>query len=338
MKSIQSRSALFFLIKLLISAGLIVLVVRNISNMPEWRQDGFVDRLAGVKVSWLLVATLALAVSMVLNSWQWTLLLRAQNVCVGFWQATRYYFVGLFFNNFMLGNAGGDVKKIYDIRKEHGDLGGGFTATVFDRLFGLFFLNGLSLGVGLLFFSQDPDLNIFLLPTLWVFLGFVAILSALFSRRLGSLVERMVALTGWSIGVEKFASVRGHFQMYRKSDLWLHLIPLSTMIQVLRVLVHFFVAMSLGIHLSVSYFFYFIPIVAVVSALPVSIGGFGPREYTAQTLFVRAGMGQLDSVIVQLLAWATTLVVSLLGALEFVRLKKQPEVQNASRPSSETQK
>lgn len=336
MKTIQSRSVLFFLFKLLISAGLIVLVVRNISNMPEWREDGFVDRLAGVKIFWLFIATLALAVSMVLNSWQWTLLLRAQNVCVSFWQATRYYFVGLFFNNFMLGNAGGDVKKIYDIRKDHGDLGGGFTATVFDRLFGLFFLNGLSLGIGLLFFTGNPELNIFLLPTLWVFLAFVAILSALFSRRLGALVERMISLTGWRTGVEKFASVRRHFQRYRDSDLWLHLIPLSTIIQVLRVLVHFFVALSLGIHLSVSYFFFFIPIIAVVSALPVSIGGFGPREFTAQALFVRAGMGQLDSVIVQLLAWAATLVVSLLGALEFVRLKKQPEVQKESLSSNHT--
>jgi hypothetical protein len=58
--------------------------------------------------------------------------------------------------------------------------------------------------------------------------------------------------------------------------------------------------------------------VALVSALPISIGGFGPRELLAQSLFAKAGVPVLESVIVQLLAYLAGLVISLFGAIFFV--------------------
>ncbi len=77
-----------------------------------------------------------------------------QNVNLSYGRLLKLYFVGLFFNNFMPGNVGGDFKKVYDIRVQGGQdsVGAGLTATFFDRIFGLFFLNALALGVGALFF------------------------------------------------------------------------------------------------------------------------------------------------------------------------------------------
>ena len=99
----------------------------------------------------------------------------------------KLYHVGLFFNNFMPGNVGGDVKKVYDIRMQGGQdtVGAGFTATVFDRLFGLFFITLFALAVGALFFVHDPEQRAFIWPSVWIFLGFCVMFAGLLSRRIG---------------------------------------------------------------------------------------------------------------------------------------------------------
>jgi uncharacterized protein (TIRG00374 family) len=255
---------------------------------------------------------------MVLRTYQWWLLLEKQEIQISFRQVFRYYFTGLFFNNFMPGNVGGDIKKVWDINKHTGQFGAGFTATLFDRLLGLFFLNGLSLGVGVLFFINDPATSFLILPSLWIFFGFVFFFSVLFSRRLSNRTENI--LRQWAPGfiTYRFCSVRDRFHLYRDWNLWIKLIMLSSSNQILRVLVHWFCAIAIGVHLPLSYFLYFIPIIAVVSALPLSIGGFGPRELLAQTLFSKVGVSPLYSVMIQLLAYGVTLIVSLCGGIFFV--------------------
>ncbi len=81
---------------------------------------------------------------------------------------------------------------------------------------------------------------------------------------------------------------------------------------------HFFCGLAVGVTLSISWYFYYIPLVAIVSALPISIGGFGPRELLAQTLFARAGVASLESVVIQLLAYFVSLLLSLIGAFVFL--------------------
>jgi len=82
--------------------------------------------------------------------------------------------------------------------------------------------------------------------------------------------------------------------------------------------------LSIGVDISISWYFYYIPLIAVVSALPISIGGFGPRELMAQTLFMRVGVSSMEAVIMQLLAYSVNLAVSLLGAFQFLFARQKP--------------
>lgn len=316
------KDKLLLLLKLGISFGLIAFVYQQIMQNPDIQKQGFFERFLSISPGWAAAALGIILVSHVLNIHQWKMLLHAQGICISYYEALKYFFVGLFFNSFMLGNAGGDVKKIYDIKKDYQSLGGGFTATVFDRLFGLFFLNGLSLGVGVLFFLRDEKLAVYILPSFWVFLGFVALLCALFSRRIGALSDRILRRMKVHFIADKLASLREHFYKYRKFDLWVKLILLSSVIQICRVLVHYFVALGLGVDLPISYFLYFIPIIAVVSAIPISFGGFGPREAVAQHLFAKAGVSVMDSVVIQIIAYLIALAASLCGVVFFLKRKK----------------
>lgn len=321
------RSGGIFLLKLLITLIPGYFVWSNIASTPGMDAGDLWNMAGSLKIWPLWVAVLCLGVSNLTGCAQWRILLVRQGISMSYVKLLRIYFVGLFFNNFMPGNIGGDFKKIYDIKVDSGQtVGGAFTATVFDRLFGLFFLNVLALVVGVLFFLRDPAQRYFLLPSFWVFVGFVAFLSALFSRRVGRKIGGLAARLLPVRFSERFARLQGRFHDYRDVKLWSQIIVISGVTQILRVLVHYFCGIAVGVDINVSWYFYYIPMVAVVSALPISIGGFGPRELLAQSLFARAGVGSMQSVAIQLLAYLVSLVVSLFGALEFLRRKStQPQ-------------
>jgi len=299
-------------------------VWRKIQDMPGLESEHFLSLLQSFGWQWILLAALALIFSHIFGAAQWRLLLITQGITMPYKEVLRIYFVGLFFNNFMPGNVGGDIKRIYDIKAESGEkLGAGVSATLFDRVFGLFFLNALALGVGALFFIKDPEQSPFILPSLAVFAGFCTFFAGLLSRRFGRFVERILALVLPDRMVGRIASLRDRFYLFRNPRLWLQVTFLSALTQILRVSVHWFCGLSIGVQINVSWYFYFIPIVAVVSALPISIGGFGPREYLAQSLFTRVGVGAMEAVLVQFLAYAVSLAVSLFGAFQFLFHRKK---------------
>lgn len=326
------RSHLIFAAKLLVTIVPAYFVWKNIASTPGMDSDDFQYLVSHIAIVPVLLAILSLGLSNLTGCLQWRLLLARQGVEMSYKDLLKLYFVGLFFNNFMPGNMGGDFKKIYDIKVGTGQtVGAAFTATAFDRVFGLFFLNCLAIAVGVLFFLRDPDQRYFLIPSLWVFLAFCLFLAALFSRRAGRLLGKLVAQVFPARYAERFARMQSRFHDFRRFDLWIQLIVLSSVTQILRVLVHYFCGRAIGVDIAVSWYFYYIPMVAVVSALPISIGGFGPRELIAQSLFLRAGVDGMHSVVIQLLAYLVSLVISLGGAFEFLRRrhdKPQPDSSN----------
>lgn len=314
------KSALVFLLKLTVTIVPAYFVYRNIVGDPDW-DIGDLYRLFSTKsLLPLTLAVVCLALSNFTACLQWELLLERQGVNLKYGHLLKLYYVGLFFNNFMPGNVGGDVKKVYDIRMQGGQdsVGAGLTATFFDRLFGLFFVTLFTLGMGLLFFMHDDAQRAFMWPSVWIFIGFCALLGGLCSRRLGRLGHKVfsrILPKGISSRMERMFE---RFQNFQSKKLMAQITGLSAVTQSLRIFVHFFCGIAVGVDLSISWYFYYIPLVAIVSALPISIGGFGPRELLAQSLFARAGVPGLESVVIQLLAYFVSLLLSLFGGFAFL--------------------
>ncbi len=320
---VRARAPLILGLKILITVIPCYFVFHNIVKTPGMDSGDFQDLIRSIRYAPLFFAVLCLFLSTLSGCIQWRLLLRKQNIEMGYLKLLKIYYVGLFFNNFMPGNVGGDLKKIYDIRVGTEEtVGAAVSATVFDRLFGLYFLNVFALVVGFLFFIHDPEQRYFWIPSFWVFVGFTVFQIALFSRRFSRLISAIamkILPQRWGI---RFCHLQERFHNFRDLRLWIAITFLSGITQTLRVLVHFCCGIALGLDIAVSWYFYYIPMIAVISALPISIGGFGPRELLAQTLFARAGVGTMESVMVQLLAYLAGLSLSLVGAFEFLRRKK----------------
>ncbi|MCL2282784.1 MAG: flippase-like domain-containing protein, partial [Fibromonadales bacterium] len=183
------KNFVIFFLKLLVSAVLCFFVWRSIAATPDIDSENFADIIKNVEFKYLFFAVSCIFLSYFSGCLQWKLLLAKQNITMTYVNLLRFYFVGSFFNNFMPGNVGGDLKKIYDINRNSKEtVGAAISATVLDRLCGLYVLCGFAFAVGVAFFWQDPNQKYFLLPSLLVFLGFSIALCMLFSRRIGNLL------------------------------------------------------------------------------------------------------------------------------------------------------
>lgn len=320
MKNDRLKSFLVFCLKLVVTLVPAYFVYRNIVLAPDWSIEDLYHLFTVKSAVPFVLALLCLGFSNFTACLQWKLLLERQSVHLTYGKLLKLYYVGLFFNNFMPGNVGGDAKKVYDIRMQGGQdsVGAGLTATFFDRLFGLFFITLFALAVGFMFFMHDAEQRAFMWPSVWICLGFCALFASLFSRRLGKLLCQIMAKILPAKINFRLLHMFERFQHFRSVKLWLSISGLSALTQALRILVHFFCGMAVGVELSTSWYFYYIPLVAIVSALPISIGGFGPRELLAQSLFAKAGVPGLESVVIQLLAYFVSLVLSLFGAFIFL--------------------
>lgn len=319
------KSALVFSLKLLVTIVPAYIVYCNIVSAPDWDIGDLFGIFSTQSLMPIVIALLCLGLSNFTACIQWKLLLEKQGVNLKYGHLLKLYYVGLFFNNFMPGNVGGDVKKIYDIRMQGGQdsVGAGFTATFFDRFFGLFFVTLFTLGMGLLFFMHDNAQRAFMWPSIWIFLGFCVMFAMLCSKRCGRFVCKILSKILPEKIAKRMINMFERFQLFRSPKLWLQIIILSAITQSLRIFVHYYCGLAVGVDLSISWYFYYIPLVAIISALPISIGGFGPRELLAQSLFASAGVPSLQSVVIQLLAYFVSLMLSLFGGFIFLLGGKQ---------------
>jgi len=100
-------------------------------------------------------------------------------------------------------------------------------------------------------------------------------------------------------------------------------------VQFLRIMTHVFFALGIGLLLTgvqVLQLFVLVPMLGILIALPISIGGLGVREMAAGSLFVALGVVATtsDAVAMELGTWFVQVLVSLSGGvLFFIGIKKE---------------
>lgn len=304
-------------LKLAISLGLI----GYLGYQMDWPILGRI--FAGTLLWPFAGAVLLFVLSNVLGAAQWHLLLRVQAIPISFRQSLIFYHVGIFFNNVLLGNIGGDALRIYDIRRLSGQASGGVAATFMDRFVGLFSTCSLALAAYLVL-PDVHDLASVLIP---IWLGLLGLLAAGLSRRTGLWLEtvvrgRLPARLGDLVG-----SLRASLTAYRHQyvlllGVWL----LSLVVQMCRVLVYWAAGLAVGMAIPLPYFVCFQPIAAIIAALPISVGGLGVRENVVVELFDHLADANL-SFAMSLLGYLAGILASLLGGVAFVlrRIEPAPE-------------
>ncbi len=218
----------------------------------------------------------------------------------------RFYFIGMFLNVFGLGTIGGDVARglyLGDGRRPALAL----DSVVFDRVSGLAILMALG-AIALLAFPQYrlP----WLLSAACIALGFALVVGWWICPR----------LVGW-LPVDN--RVRRRVQddlapFWNDSRLLARVSLLALVFHFSQVAVQYLLARAAGASLPFSYCLIMHPVLSVMLALPISLGGFGVREGGYLYFLGLVGVGAPVAVTMGLLWWLMTALGGVVGAAVFV--------------------
>ena len=271
--------------------------------------------LRAVKPGMLAAAFGLLFLSNVLGAWQWWHLLDAVHIKIRLRRVLAYYHVGLFFNNFLPANIGGDIARVMDASR-HGETRAAAVSTVvLDRVIGTVALAGLAVVTTVPAIKQF-HLGLLYLAVVGFFAVSVGVLYGILHPRVLPALERVMSRVGLKFLAPHLDDLASRFAAVRtRGRLFAGLLSLALVIQVMRVGVHVLVGRALGLSLPLTYFLLFVPLLAVIVSLPISLNGIGVREGAGMLLFGLVGVDRSLAFSLQFTTYLVAVSVSLLGAL-----------------------
>lgn len=304
------------ILKISVSVGLIVILLYRISP------GRLLEHLRNIDPLWMVIAVAIFLASSLLGALQWYLLLSAGGVRMTVSRTFSLYFTGLFFNNLLPTNVGGDAYKIYDVVKTGYDPHKVFAITLLDRVIGITGLCMLALTASLVLFFTGGTADLWLYAL--IFAGCVTpVLLLTLSRRISTPVRKTLSrISLWGIG-ERLELVFSHLGSFRSfPSLMGKVTALTLTIQILRISTHLAVAIALGIRpeaREMLHFFVFVPLLGLIMMLPISINGLGLREGAGVLLFTRIGLSEEEAFLMEFLTYCVMVGVSLVGGVIFLK-------------------
>jgi glycosyltransferase 2 family protein len=313
-------------IKLVVTTALISYVLR-VANISEIRRV-----IGTAHWVWLALAVVAFAGTQTLCALRWALVSQPLQLNRSWHEFLRLYFLGAFFNTFLPTTIGGDVVKAYYLTRDTHQLARSTTSVFMDRNVGL----GSLLIVGCVAATMNGATlrGMSIVPVLWLlFAGYCVSNAALLYHRLHEMGRRKLRQL-WFEGLDRrLGAMFGSLAIYRKNLVTMTVtVVFSVGIQLVNFLAVFFIGLAIGASAALKHYLVFLPVITVMTMLPVSIGGLGVRESALVTFFIPVGLTPEQSVTLGLLWHAVTVIASLPGGwiyLTYRRNQSMPELAEA---------
>lgn len=270
---------------------------------------------SSARLEWIFLGLLVAGIGCVAGVVRWGIFLKVMGIHISAWDTTRLTFIGLFFNNFLVGAVGGDVVKVVWLSARGHKKSSALLSVLMDRMSGF----GALLLFSLVFMAGRLD---------WLLQSPVVagIISVTFAYLLGSLILLTVSfllcrkgagyIPRWMPGREKLGEVAiAYYQFVVAWRATLFASVLSGVILLAYFLTFYGVALALDVRIPLLDFLALMPTVDVIAALPVSLGGFGVREQVFITLLGQlCAVSEARAVSISLGGAFLSIVWSLLGA------------------------
>lgn len=273
------------------------------------------EELAAANPVWLAAGFGAAGVVNFLGAFRWGIFLWVLGVRLPAWQVLRLSFVGLFFNIFLVGAVGGDaVKVVWLVAKGHPKTPA-LLSVFMDRMSGF----GAMVVCSLLFIFLRLD---WLMRSEVVADVIKAVLAYLFCAMALMAFSFIVSAKGFTGRLPR--RFPGRQRIIEFTNAYFRFITswkqtaLASAVSVVMLLAHFSTfylgARSLGLRMPVGEFFALMPAVEIISALPISLSGFGLREQLFVTVAGELwGLSGAQAVSVSLVGATLSLLWGLLG-------------------------
>ncbi|MBC8379541.1 MAG: flippase-like domain-containing protein [Planctomycetes bacterium] len=292
-------------------------------------KDFNISVLGSLRISTLLLAIGLFALGLCLIGLRWWVFMRAQNIHIPLFLAIKLTFLGQFFTNFMPSAVGGDLIRAWYISRHTNKKLQAALGVVVDRIVGLLstfvlaatsyllFMRGKGVfqvkqrsgGTITAFFDKHPVSFYQIVLTLFILFGVGFLLSSIFNLK-----RPFKILYGHLL--HAFGQFRVAISVYYHHPLVLVFGVLITIcLQSMVIVSLWLVGRNLGMTAQLRYYFVFFPLVWVVGAMPISIGGLGILEGGIVLLFVRFTGAEEDAVKALAICQRLTLVIASIPGL-----------------------
>lgn len=276
-----------FLVKFLLSLGILIYLFAKISPTSFW------NAFLAARHHLIILAFFLYLVGQTLSAYKWRLLAQVLGFTRTFSRFLSFYFIGMFFNLFFLGSIGGDVGKAYLLAGKKDSRMRAAYSILADR-----FTGGMALvTIAVVFLVFSPTIHV--LPLVFKVMEGMGV-------NLGGIVANRPIISLWlRIGLLLFCAAMWGFVL--TMPFFLSLFPwlfrwaakvklgdftifwsyprrmviafaISFCFQFINILVYALIGMGLGLGVHLTDYFVIVPLVDVVSILPISISGIGVRE------------------------------------------------------------
>jgi len=309
------RSALLWILKIGVSAGLLYVLFTRIDAGHLWRL------IRHASLPWIVAALLLYLVMLLVSTWRWQLLLRAQHVRIEFGPLLNSFLVAVFANNFLPSNIGGDVIRIRDTARLIGSKTLATAVVLADRGVGVLGLAFVAACGSTLAARRSEALGplgpTLLWSALFIALAACALVLAV-PHRLGALASPLrVFHRDWVD--QRIATITGALLRFRQAP-GAMLAGFAGAIAVQAILVAYYVAVAGAIHLSVplGHLAILVPVSFIVQMMPLSLNGLGVREATFGFYLSQIGIPLESAMALSFIAAGLVMLFSMSGAAAYV--------------------
>lgn len=287
---------------------------------PQKRADMW-HALVHAKRGWFLLGIAVYAGVEVLGALRWQVLLRVQNIHLPFWRVFQLFMIGVFFNVFLPGAVGGDVVKIFYLLKEtRQQKAAAFLTVLMDRLLGLLALIGITaviLGPHYREFLETPATKALLVTLVFIMANAVgAILVSIVIISFGWINHLPQRLPGRAKLIEISAAYALYGRAWKSS---LAGFLLSAAAHGLYFTTFYFAARAFTESVTWLNMMTVMPVVAVITSLPISISGVGVREGLFEKLLGDLyGVGAEAAVLISLTGFLIIVIWSAVGGIVYL--------------------
>lgn len=297
--------------KLVVSLALVAILLW----LVDWGEVGAMLRRTDPR--YLALSVAAGILLNVVSAWKWQILLRAKGHHLPLGRLVHLYFVGYFFNHLLPSNVGGDVVRSYEISREIGSLADAVASVFMERFTGftaLMALAALSF-MGNLGTFDDWRFSAALLVGLAAYAGLCLAVALegpadfLARGRAGRLFGRVA---------EKVKKLQRSIRSYRhRKGHLLAALAISALFYLLAILNVFVSTLAFGIHVPIGTLVVIVPVIMVISMIPVSLGGIGLAEGAYVFTFTTVGAGAPAGMLVALLTRFKALLFGFVGGATY---------------------
>ncbi len=267
-----------------LAAGVTVLwfIARQVGAAP------FEDGLRAVTWQAVVAAVTLTALTTVCSAWRWRVVARALGVDIGLPAAACAYYRSLFLNSVLPGGVLGDVRRAVTHGRRAGDVARGVRAVAWERLCGQVIQAVVTVVVLLTLTSPVRPALPYVLAGIAGFAGVAGC---------AALVVRGAARRGRSRPARAARAIAADL---RRGLLVPGVWPQLTLASVLVVAGHtatFVIAARVaGCTAPLGELIALLMVVQIAAGIPLSVGGWGPREGAAAWAFAAAGLGAANGV------------------------------------------